>query len=217
MRTALLAVFLLSCAAPSGRTYRDGVPVERAPVFVTPGYAPAGAGLPEYMPTAERETVPRGKDRRVLPPSREPGIWASDSEPRASAEPFDGTVAGVSLPIAREMNTVEGLTQVAQCGLSLIDAAQRGKVMQRLERLPLETRRCLVAQMYRQCMATREQASSGSDKEALSRHVRIAKKYEDLVCPSFRHTDETLAVFDTITEEWLKLWNRPAGTGPLKQ
>ncbi len=115
------------------------------------------------------------------------------------------------------MNTPEGLTQVAQCGLSLIDAAQRGKVMQRLEALSIEQRRCLVAQMYRQCMASREQASSGADKEAFRRHVRIAKKYEDLVCPGFRHTDETVAIFDSITEEWLKLWNRPAGTGPLKQ
>jgi hypothetical protein len=76
----LLLLFLLiaGCASPE-RELRRGTMVTPPPPALRPGHgAPVvgqpGQGAPEY---------PRSPHRRVLPPSREPGLWAGDA-PQAS-------------------------------------------------------------------------------------------------------------------------------------
>jgi len=77
----LLAV-LAACASAPERYDFDG-PTPRPPATT---YTPAGAGAPTRgQPGSidpERATLPRGQDKRVLPPEARPGVWASDGDAR---------------------------------------------------------------------------------------------------------------------------------------
>jgi hypothetical protein len=78
MPLLLLLLLVAGCASP-GREVQRGSAVAPPPPPVRPGHgAPVvgqpGQGAPEY---------PRSPHRRVLPPSREPGLWAGDA-PQAS-------------------------------------------------------------------------------------------------------------------------------------
>lgn len=158
-----MAVFLVSCAAPSGRTYRDGVPVERAPVFVTPGYAPAGAGLPEYMPVNDVPTAPRGTDRRVLPPTREPGIWASDSEPKTKPIPRIGKTLFPSPEVSdAEINP----SCIGQVNDLLDSSGKRAK----LERLIEPVQHCIAATLYEACIDEGEKDRARVETENRKRY-----------------------------------------------
>lgn len=118
MRALLLCLFLAACAAPERHELRDGAPVRPAPVFVTPGYTPAGAGLPEYMPGPPEpvRVEPNPRPTRLLPQTPEsrrgPGIWAGDATFDDVMQEFG--VLGVLLPFP--------------AGDSVEDAAMRGQV-----------------------------------------------------------------------------------------
>jgi hypothetical protein len=78
MPRILLLLLVAGCATP-GRDLHRGAAVAPRPPPVLPGHgAPVvgqpGQGAPEY---------PRSPHRRILPPSREPGLWAGDA-PQAS-------------------------------------------------------------------------------------------------------------------------------------
>lgn len=88
---AVLVVLLSACAAPSvhGPAFQQAAParapmrppaarpVVNSPHFPAPGATPAGAGAyrGEPLPSA---SVPRSPNKRVLPASAEPGLWAAD-------------------------------------------------------------------------------------------------------------------------------------------
>jgi hypothetical protein len=82
----LLLLFLLiaGCASP-GRELRRGTIVTPPPPALRPGHGAPQVGQPGLQP----QEYPRSPHRRLLPPTREPGLWEGD-EPRAShAEPQD--------------------------------------------------------------------------------------------------------------------------------
>jgi hypothetical protein len=76
----LLLLFLLiaGCASP-GSELRRGTLAPPPPPPVRPGHGAPQVGQPGLQP----QEYPRSPHRRVLPPTREPGLWAGD-EPQAS-------------------------------------------------------------------------------------------------------------------------------------
>lgn len=182
-----MVLLLVSCAAPSGRVYRDGAPVERAPVFVTPGYTPAGAGLPEYMPVHEAPTVERGRDRRVLPPTREPGIWASDSGSKAKPKP--AVILGVVVPEPTDAHA-PGYTS-GYCADVYNDIIDQNDLRSRSETLPLAVRRCMAAKLYDHCISSLLTQYARKNKtgelvhaylEELKRHKRTTSDFVEKAC-----------------------------------
>jgi len=73
----LLAVLLSACAsAPAAqRQFQDGAPMRAPIVEPRTTYTPQGAGLPEYWGQPQ-DATPRSPHKRVLPPSKEPGLYA---------------------------------------------------------------------------------------------------------------------------------------------
>jgi hypothetical protein len=76
----LLLLFLLiaGCASPE-RELRRGTLAPPPPPSVRPGHGAPQVGQPGLQP----QEYPRSPHRRILPPTREPGLWAGD-EPQAS-------------------------------------------------------------------------------------------------------------------------------------
>lgn len=178
-RVVLLSMWLvLSGCATSGqsREYHDGMPVRTVPVFVTPGYTPAGAGLPEYMPGMDAApAVPRGKDRRVLPETpqsrREPGIWASDDERRARPVPsvarWQRTLFGIELPLVEENPPGDSARLTNGCAAYAKYAAKLSGQDERALALPEQARACIAAKLFVACA-----------KSAVDRHEQLRSKLE---------------------------------------
>lgn len=160
MRALLLCLFLAACAAPERHELRDGAPVRTAPVFVTPGYTPAGAGLPEYMP-GHPEPVriePNPRPARLLPQTpetrREPRIWATN-EPDAPHVNDDGKpaplVLGERLPYEDFQYEPKDREHVRRCATKG-DAALRSTLKpDQIDALTKDERKCLAMSMYALC------------------------------------------------------------------
>jgi hypothetical protein len=150
---ALALLCLMGCASPSPPVHelRDGPMPAVRPVFTPPGYAPAGAGLPEYMPGQPNPTVPRGTDTRVLPPTREPGLWAGDA-PVASSAPEKPVCWDMSpdLPDALLADRAGG--SIAHlCAAGLDNFGRRSSFWGAIQKLSPEARRCLMVRLFGQC------------------------------------------------------------------
>lgn len=78
-RSLLFVVLIAACSSPTPSRYGQMAPgmspPPRAPVFNPVTDAPITTGQPGYA--GEPRNYPRGTDKRVLPPAKEPGIWAA--------------------------------------------------------------------------------------------------------------------------------------------
>ena len=76
----LLLLLASNCAVPKHSNYSQAAPEAAFPV---PALTPIGTGAPVVgQPGPQQpELYPRSPHERVLPPTREPGLWAGD-EPR---------------------------------------------------------------------------------------------------------------------------------------
>ena len=156
-RLALLCL-LTACGTTSNhvlrRQLRDGVAVESPPVFVTPGYTPAGAVLPEYHPMEEAPAVERSPHSRVLPqtPStrKEPGLWSGDA--RAAARTDDEPLLiGERLPYPDGAVDELSRKMARACANLLNQSAHAVKSFDYILRRPNPIRRCIVANLYYHC------------------------------------------------------------------
>lgn len=173
MRPVLLTTFvvllLVGCATggppisyqQASPAYR---PVRPPPVF-TPGYSPetppepvytpAGAGLPgERVPGASGASVPRSPNKRLLPRTDEPGLWAADKaramDPREKPPDTPGLLGFVlPFPLAAETDRERELTRwcAYKMGNAIKETDRAGDVW----RLPSDTRRCIAARLYEHC------------------------------------------------------------------
>jgi len=80
-------------------------PVVNDPYFPTPGATPAGAGI--VVPTREggEQVVPRSPNTRVLPASKDPGVWAADGAPKAAIDVGKVNVLGVVFNVGPDVGT----------------------------------------------------------------------------------------------------------------
>lgn len=200
-RPYLLLFLLAGCASspPRSRNLHDGPLVRAAPAFVAPGYTPAGAGLPEYLPTAEAPTVERSPHRRILPETpdtrREPGLWAGD-EPRAAKREDPNTrpmvIRGIPLPSPRNAST----PAVRTCG-HLTDSAL-GKFQTLVTRLEKNELHCEVAREFLRCIrreGLKQKTAAVQGKADASERLRdyeethaIAMRFEDTACADIETT-----------------------------
>lgn len=215
MRAAILALFLVACAPPARRTYQDGPPSRAAPAFVHPGYAPAGAGLPEYMP-GQPEPLPRSPHGRILPETPEtrrgPGIWAGD-EPKQDVRYLPLLNVALSLP---PKPTIPELEMIVHCKLTL--EAAGGHELNPLLRLPDDERACIAARLFSHCAdglthkADRlKRAGEAFDlgaETARKRVATIARRMREALCIEAVSKDADDAAV-TIMKRWSNTHETP--------
>lgn len=198
MRAALLAVFLVSCAAPSGsREYHQSA-FPTAPPFSATMDAPIMVGQPGFA--GEPEEVPRGKDRRVLPPTQEPGIWASDGdETRAAmrdrADRSPVYVAGVKVQLPGDRSTAA----VRSCADIVDRALTESEVGAVLTGWDGAVQRCEVLRMVENCLARRSsnKATTAVRNEAEASQ-RLVAKARATACEGISRTPEQNRVRATV-------------------
>lgn len=147
MRPILFVLFLSACSSGAPTLYGQGMPVApRPPAFSPTLDAPITVGQPGYI--GPPEWAPRGTDKRVLPPTREPGIWASDSLPRSTGEP---KILGVPIPFPPDTKAEADKEPTRLCASIMNDAVKRIIPDQALASFPAPWLPCLAAMLHKEC------------------------------------------------------------------
>lgn len=202
-----LLVLLCGCAS-SPTTYRQGAP-GFAPVAPAPAYAPPGAGAPMVGQPGQQGApeVPRSPHKRVLPATKEPGLWASDSS-AASNLPAVPRIVGVDLPFPPGATKDEEKYIARTCGQEMSRVVQGLRTLNKWDvtGLSLEERRCIAARLYEHCASGRrtlfEQAIDSDRAAAVDKEVllvmevavkstdRTAKKFVETACASVQKAED---------------------------
>jgi hypothetical protein len=194
-RPILLLLFLLSLL-PDARAQAVISPPPRPPAvrpvvnppdFPTPGATPAGAGLPgERVPNSIAPAVSRSPNKRLLPTSSEPGLWAADGAPHAVAPP---RLFGVDLVFPDAAKDLFERDEAFICLSTMTRAAQTTGTEALIMRAPPFARRCMATQAFAFCLismredlAERKRTGQGYDHEeftaisAMAAHARALGK-----------------------------------------
>lgn len=165
---AVSLFLLLGCGGSSahGTHLRQAVarpPMVATPPAVTPGYFPGtpaepvytpnGAGLPgERVPGQQAQPVPTSPNKRILPASNEPGLWAADGAPRASdGDGHTHPLFGLFYPHPPGDVTGEVSAMMDRCAESMLAAAQKAGVLAAIEALPKPVKFCMSARAFAHC------------------------------------------------------------------
>lgn len=151
-RIAIVSFLFFGCTAPQGpRTYEDGAfPSVRPAPSVTrlpPGAPRPRLGGVQPEPFDPYAGVPRSADKRELPPTREPGIWAAGLTDPADKMPSK-TILEVPLP---EADDSEARKIRRVCARTMNLAIRLGEFEAFTKRLSEQDRRCLAARLYHHC------------------------------------------------------------------
>lgn len=142
----------------------QGIPVPpRAPSFSPTLDAPITVGQPGYIGPVER--LPRGESKRVLPPAKEPGIWAStppDGPPmRTRGSPIPTIdLLGFAVPIHEELRDGLDAAPAEHCAYIVeVDLAMSGgALLARAYNLTTKQRECLSASAHYKCLRWLDEA-----------------------------------------------------------
>lgn len=147
-----LLLLLTACASQAPSTLQRGTFIPPPPAPVRPGVGAPVVGQPGQVNPQE---VPRSPHKRVLPPTREPGLWAGDSAPRTSSGPQrEAYILEVPLPEPKEAPEGGSTSLAGKCAGEM-NAAISPENMRKIWRLSLKERRCLVAHLYYYCTSVR--------------------------------------------------------------
>lgn len=145
---------MFACAAPTPVEYQRGTQVAM-PARSVPRVGPATGQPPGY---ASPEEYPRGPHKRVLPPTRGPGIWAGD-EPKASDEDESDPITWRQYFFPRDLDLREA-SEGKECYLRFVEDAkasvdiERGGIVSRtLGAMPENQRWCFTVKAYHHCVA----------------------------------------------------------------
>jgi len=159
LRLSLAAVVLCAAACSGPEQYERGVrPVTpRPPTFRPHEDAPHTTGQPGAR---GHPGVSRGKDRRPLPASERPGVWASDSSSKTST---------VVARMAEPPEVPEGLTEKAwqQCWADVQSCLLADP---RAVRAGLNDYACLREQLVQACGAQRADRGAMGHRYTLGRY-----------------------------------------------
>lgn len=136
----LCLLLLIACTTP-GPVYERGTPTARPVARVRPG---VGAPIVGQHPAAITQHSPQ--PQRVLPPTREPGIWAS-TDPLATMSAT--TLLDVPLP---DPDDPEAKKIRRFCARSMGFATKTGEFEPAVAQLSVPERRCLAARLYFRCV-----------------------------------------------------------------
>jgi hypothetical protein len=161
-RLLLLFVLLLGCATPTPGSYQQATavrPAPRPPVY-TPGYAPGTSAEPTYTPQGagashgglpgSSSSVPRSPNKRILPATKEPGLWAADGAPSASRNTTPRILKFELAPPVSLSNTFG--TLVAKCMSEVHTLVSNPPFTAPLKGMDEKDAKCLGGHLAQQCV-----------------------------------------------------------------
>lgn len=150
MRLFLLVLFTGCATTPT--VYGQGMPIApSAPAFNPAWDAPRTVGQPGYA--GPMESLPRSPHQRVLPPKKEPGLWAGD-QPQSVIQPWkdrEPIVIGTVFPDPDDPLLRLQLRKCAYLADSVFTIKMR---VEDLVAAPSDVRACLAALAYKHCAAS---------------------------------------------------------------
>lgn len=134
-----------------------------------------GVGAPVMgQPGSYREPLPRSLNSRVLPPTKEPGLWSAD-RPRASAPAAEAPVLyGMEMPVPDEVGAAARF-HAAMCARSLEDATRTARKARLVEGLSRQQKACLALQLQGLCLLTVRGALPQAQRAGLDALVELTR------------------------------------------
>lgn len=185
----LVPFVLLVASAASAQ----GVP--RPPAFNPVTDSPHTVGQPGYIgPT---ETAPRSPHKRVLPPTKEQGLWAGDA-PKASIEPLaPAYVDGILLPYPGDAVALADVHVIRMCASMMPHAMRRAGVYPIGTHLTSAQRECIAAAYLLDCATFVRDGLMRSFPEKPTAHdkqVEHARAWHAAKCTAEVRTPEVDAI-----------------------
>jgi hypothetical protein len=178
-------------------------PVVNEPYFPTPGSTPAGAGA--YVPTSDGNGVhvPQSPNKRILPATKEVGLWAADgAQGAATTMP---AIFDIALPYPVGATTPDAQWWSNVCGRTMTDAAKRKGTDVHFAGLSMHLRQCLAAKSYLRCAEGIRDLFKGGARpnrvvDEMQAHANALVKYNclhpDLVSPHAEALRELFAEWE---------------------
>jgi hypothetical protein len=157
------------------------------------------------VPTPE---LPRSPHGRELPPTREPGLWAGDA-PRASRSTPRGEpdLLGVLLPGLPLPDGKRDVGPAQACAALWNEALAGSELVNQVNALRIDTKRCMVAYMFNVCTRAVEELDDSAREKGiivlLARQKRAqlrqaAEDFVDEACAGKTWTDAQRRLLDKL-------------------
>lgn len=206
MRALLVFMVCLGCSSSAPSRYERGAAQPVAPPFNPATQSPITTGQPGHL---RPQAPPRSPHQRVLPPSKDPGLWSGD-RPRAAKHPLDRvdqrTYPGYVFPVPINAEPVEE-DRVISCAAAirraLVDAGRNAGSLGRDEA------RCFYASMYLRC-ASRALERAEKTEATLESRVHWWRNIRNVAREEQRKWCHSQPV-SAVAEEWARdiapVWN----------
>jgi hypothetical protein len=196
---------------------------------MTPGYFPGSTGNPVHTPAgagashgsapgaSKVEEVPRSPNKRVLPASNEPGLWAADEAPRAGTV-SKPSIGGIEIPYPEDAQERRDLDPTAFCGESMTKALAQARQHVRFFNQPPESQKCLAAKLYEACaarlldVARALHASVGGAEDKIRRAQSVAwraRAFATASCAGISLDTSQQDIVDATVKAWKSTTGRP--------
>lgn len=198
MRYLVLLLALSGCAGGLQAFDAPGVP---APVFT-----PVGAGAPILGQPGQHRSppvLPPSPNKRILPATREPGIWAAD-ETRAARDKADKEPVSV-LDVPLPAPDGKASTRPVRACKAMIDTGLvEAGLKENLAALPQNVRRCVVARLLEACLRTKGKKELARDEQAEARlyyeSFQVARAWWPVACKDIDYNNDDLSlIYDEVT------------------
>lgn len=146
MRILTLLAVLLSSVVHAQAVRPAPAPAAAPPPRPGATYAPAGGGASHGGLATPEAAVPRSPNKRLLPPTKEAGLWAADGAPVAAST---NEIFGAVVPLPQHPPL--GADHLLGVCAADMTAAMRAVRMDKMLAFPDDVRRCLAARAYFQC------------------------------------------------------------------
>lgn len=226
MRPILLLLLFavpLSSSAQAVRSPPSTGPliIQQPPSYPTPTYTPPGTGLPATgQPGAQPASAPRSPNKRILPATKGPGVWAADDGHGASAV-LPPKVFGVDMPNPVSGNVVERAV-MDTCRHALSMASKESQQEQYLLTLPTDIRMCLAAKAHSMCSTLTLNLFQGSNQKAqfppgMEKALLAAQQHafslEATYCSGVTIDQDAHDAHRKVMKQWMKTATAPTPSG----
>jgi hypothetical protein len=175
--------------------------IRPTPTFPAPGYTPLGAAGASHgmLAAPEPEPPPRSPNRRVLPVSSEPGLWAADEPTASTREP--PRISGVEILVP---TTDAGEFEARFCADKMERFLKSEGQVSALMRLRPDDRQCVVARLEAYCWESDlSKSESARRRETLEAALQQVRRFVQYACRNTRLPKPNVdSVFGAVTRAW---------------
>jgi hypothetical protein len=215
--TIVLALALAACATGPERSefHQGAMRPPPPPAFSPTTDAPHTVGQPGHVPGVRVAPQPQPKPKRLLPPTREPGIWATNA-PDAPSLSDDGKPAplilGERLPYTNLQDEPEERDHTRECAAKADRALRAELAPEQITGLTPEERACLAAKAATLCAkyiwdpAPMDETLTSRER-AIFRLLSLQAQYrEEDKCKGSGETERVRTAFTNAEKQWRELF-----------